>query len=109
VTKLVPPSSLQEIFQISNSNRKMNKQRKKCKLELLEDFDYKSNKSYGPTSPAPSPPQNAYQLVQLMYKQDAAESRGSAKQLTSYNQSLRAMNDAQFMKHLGWLKNSRQC
>ena len=81
----------------------MNKQRKKCKLESIEDYEYRSAKSsqYGATSPTPGPPQNAYQLVQLMYKQDALDARYeqsrdnrySGKQLLQYNQNLRGMND----------------
>jgi hypothetical protein len=77
INNLHPPNTLQEIFQTSNANRKMNKQRKRGKAETLDEPEpskYQSSfggKGYGPTSPAPSPPQNAYQLVQLMYKLDA--------------------------------------
>ena len=74
---------------------------------MADEFDYKS-RSYGATQPAQAPPQNAHQLIQLMYKQDASEVSGNqVKQMLQYNQSIRSLNDAAFMKHLGWYDDQK--
>ena len=43
-----------------------------------------------------------------MYKQDASEVSGNqVKQMLQYNQSIRSLNDAAFMKHLGWYDDQK--
>ena len=46
---IVPPRNLRQIFQISNNNRKKNKQRKKSKLEMSSDMPEECN----PSNPLP--------------------------------------------------------
>jgi hypothetical protein len=43
-----------------------------------------------------------------MYKQDASEVSGNqVKHMLNYNQTIRSLNDAAFMKHLGWLDDQK--
>lgn len=68
---LIPPKSLREIFEISNNNRKRNKQRKKSKLESCQFANNVQNweEEQSQFGAAP-PPTNVHQIIQYQYRHD---------------------------------------
>ena len=72
-----PPQTLHEIFQISNNNRKKNKQRKKSKLEscqlsgtastnpLFSGWESQQNLDAASGYGAAPPPTNVHQIIQF--------------------------------------------
>ena len=86
-----PPQSLNDIFKISNRNRKKNKQKKKvCKFDssiAADAMSTNSSENFGPVD-------NVNQIIALQYKIDQQEGR-AMNGLTL--QQIKQLDDYEFM------------
>ncbi|CDW82726.1 exosome component 10 [Stylonychia lemnae] len=98
------PETLQDIFKISNRNRKRNKQKKKVKNGM--DVSEYSDSSAGSSR---ENQENIYQIISKQYYQDQGSQRNNNTQ-RGYNtetDKINKLNDLEFMKYIGWIDDTK--